>query len=181
MKHGLSALILLIVVVLAFAGGSRAQLSRYENPIKWDQYMAAEYCGIDKTTTQVINNEAEWQTFWAKLSGQGAQTAPKDVDWNKYVLMAITLGTKPTPGYSVYVESVERTRAYEYVVHYVEWQPQPGQLLAQVTTSPFVIIRVEKTTGTPQFVGRTATQRVFSQPKTLCGCRCGCGSCRCAH
>lgn len=181
MKHGYGALLVVFGAILAIAAGSFAQFGRYENPIKWRTYLSDEYCSIDKATTQVVNNEAEWQTFWAKLSGQRAETAPKDVDWMKEVLLVVTLGTKPTAGYSVYVEDIERTRANEFVVKYVEVRPLQGQILAQVQTSPFTIVRVEKTVGVPRFEGRTATQRVFATPRPICSCRCGCASCSCAR
>lgn len=185
MKHGWS--ILAVLSTLAFisllvAGDSRAQFSRFEKPIVWDQYMAGENCAIEKATTRVINNAAEWQSFWLELAGRGASAAdaPKDVDWMKDKLIVITLGAKPTPGYSVFVENVERTRASEYVVQYVESQPIPGQLLPQVMTSPFVIIRIEKTVGVPRFEGRKTTQRIFSAPKNVCACRC-CAACKCSR
>lgn len=179
MKQGWILLLVIMGCVLSFGVGSVAQLGRFDNPIKWSTYMQGENCGLDKAATHIARNEADWQALWPKLSGQPAQTAPKDVDWNKDQLIVIALGTKGTPGYSVYVETVERTRPSEYVIRYVETRPLQGQLLPQVTTAPFVIIRVEKTVGTPQVEGRNITQRVFSAPKTICGCRCGCSTCRC--
>lgn len=182
MKHAWIALFALIALTMAFVAGASGQfgtVGQFGDPIKWRTYLEGDNCKITRAGLHLIQSEADWQTFWTKLSGQPASTAPRDIDWLKENLIAVTAGSRPTAGFSIYIETVDRTRASEYVLRGVEVTPMKGQVLAEMLTAPYVIIRIEKLAGNPQLSTRTMGRWAYAPPVNKCGCHCGCGSCKC--
>lgn len=138
---------------------------------------------ISRITTprqQVINNEAELQSYWLQHTGS-ALSAPRGIEWGKELLLAIHVGSRPSSGYQVYVESISRPTPNDLVVRYVESQPPKGMLNAAMMTSPWVLVRVERAGGNFRFQGRVQQSSVIvlgSPQHSNCGCKCGCGCCK---
>jgi hypothetical protein len=121
-------------------GGRTAAWSAYD----WDQNSL-----ISSPTTAVLTDQGGFSTYWQMLTGQ--PNVPTDVNWDSEQLLAIHLGTRPSTGYSIVIDSIARTPARGLWVRYHEQQPDPSQPVAQILTSPFVILRVEKVLGSVKF------------------------------
>lgn len=124
----------------------------------WRTYSDGALSRIEQPLTRVIRGEAEWDRYWKLHKGDARAVAPKDIDWSREQLVAIHLGTRSTSGYSVMVESVAWPKPNEVLVKYVERTPSPDSMVAQVLTSPFTIIRMQRGSGTVVFQKRTVRQ-----------------------
>ena len=86
----------------------------------------------------------EWSRLWTQHAGE--RTRPT-VDFSKDVVVAVFMGTRPTAGFAVEIVRV-RQEGPALVVSYTETRPSPGDVAAQVLTSPFHIVAVPRGTTT---------------------------------
>jgi len=92
---------------------------------------------IDEPRTVVIRSAEEWRTLWKAHSPQTVL----DVDFNGAVVVGVFLGSRPTSGYRVQIEAI-RQRGTTMVVEYRERRPDPADVVAQILTAPFHVVRV---------------------------------------
>lgn len=130
--------------LLAFAGLltvaaiSFGQTSPFD--INWSTYKSGQYSKITTFSKFVMRSQADFQDYWAKSTGNPARTAPNDIDWLKYEVLAIHLGTRSSGGYTASVRDVQMVRGNEYNVQVVEQVPARGGMTTEALTSPFTII-----------------------------------------
>jgi hypothetical protein len=95
---------------------------------------------IDSARQAVARSAGEWNTLWSQHAGEKARPA---VDFNREIVLAVFLGTRPSAGYSVEIVGA-REEGGALVVTYRESRPQPGAVAAQVLTSPYHFVAVPK-------------------------------------
>jgi hypothetical protein len=164
------------IAALSFGAAAQSGVDPF-HPIRWQTYRSGTQSRIGSQSTFVIRSSGAWQNYWAQSTGGSAASAPRDVEFNKEFLVAIHLGTRPTAGYSVVVDSVKRSRPAEVLVRYAELTPDPKRMQAQVLTSPFTIIRVENTSGALAFEKTKRVDRRDPDVIILQLCCCGCWDC----
>jgi hypothetical protein len=101
----------------------------------------------DEPFQVVARTPAEWTALWRKHAGD--TPAPK-VDFAKRSVVAVFLGTRSSSGYSV---EITRTREAGGILT-IEWQerrPDPGQISAQILTSPVHIAAIPRHAGEIRF------------------------------
>lgn len=167
-----------IVGTLVATGGAQWGQS-FQTPIKWRTFDSGTTSRIQARSMRVLNNEAEFQTYWAQHTGSAAD-APKGVEWGKELLIAIHSGVKTSGGYTVYVETMDRPTPNDIVVKFVEVKPPAGSVNITLMTSPWVLVRMERAGGNIRFQGREVTGRIIQSPPPQCGCKCACGRCGCS-
>ena len=95
-----------------------------------------------ESTARIFASDAEWQS--ALPAGQTAVFAAPP-DWKRQRVIALTLGARPTPGYSIELDAHEFTVKKEnLLLDFHERAPAPGEMLQQVMTQPCVFILVEQ-------------------------------------
>jgi hypothetical protein len=92
---------------------------------------------IDEPREVVVRSNEEWRALWKQLS---PQTMPR-VDFSGAVVVGVFLGSRPTSGYRVQIETV-RLDGTKAIVEYREREPDPGGVVAQILTAPFHLIRI---------------------------------------
>ena len=88
----------------------------------------------------------EWEKFWRK---QGRGPAP-EIDFEEYSLVAVFLGQRPNPGYSVGIVDAKES-AGEVVVEVIEYMPAPCMMYAQVIVYPFDAALIPRTENPIRF------------------------------
>ncbi len=124
--------------------------------IKWSGYKSGVFSNVSSESFFVLNNEAEFQRYWKDQLGEKPEKAPRDIKWGQEMLVAVHLGRRNTAGYSVFVKSLDRPTANTIKITYVEKAPATGAIAAQVLTSPFEIIRIERAGGNFEFKKETS-------------------------
>jgi hypothetical protein len=104
--------------------------------------------GVEEARQAVAKTQAEWAALWR--AHNGAAPAPA-VDFSKRTVVAVFLGTRPSAGYSVEVTGT-KLDGKTLLVEWREFPPQPGNLSAQVLTSPAHIATIPKFDGAIKFV-----------------------------
>lgn len=155
-----------------------AQYDSTGNPIvQWRTYREGSTCAIDKFTTRILVTEGDFQRYWTEFCGNRQAAAPTDIDWTKEIVVAIHLGRRSTSGYRTYVETC-RIREAMLEIYYVEETPHRSGRPSKFDSSPYVMIRMQRTVGTPKFIGRTQTARI-TVGSNSCTCRTPCNRCTC--
>lgn len=102
---------------------------------------------IEEPRQMVVRTAAEWQALWKEHDPGSAVPA---VDFTQSIVVGVFLGSRPTAGFSVEIAAV-REEAGRTVVEYVERRPPRDELVAQILTSPFHVVRLMRTTGAVEF------------------------------
>jgi len=111
-----------------------------EVPVEAKPLIAGEHSAIEVAGTEVLRSREEWLAWWSRHQAGGvAQNEPPEVDWSRDVAVAVTLGTRPTLGYGVELESARREGDVVHVL-FRERTPDPGMLQGQVVTHPFLVV-----------------------------------------
>ena len=95
---------------------------------------------VDAGRQASARSTEEWTALWRLHAGE--RTRP-NVDFNRDVVVAVFMGTRPTAGFSVEIVGV-RQEGQALIVSYKETRPAPDTLTAQVLTSPYHIVAVPR-------------------------------------
>jgi PrcB C-terminal len=98
---------------------------------------------IDSARQVVVRTPAEWETLWRQHS---PDTARPQVDFSTDMVLALFLGSRPTPGYAVNIASVTNV-GDGLIVRYRETKPPPGSVSIQVLTFPFHMVLIPQRAG----------------------------------
>ncbi len=115
---------------MAFTTIARGQQSRIEEPRQ-----------------VVVRTTAQWTTLWKEHTGT---PNPPAVDFSRSMVIGVFAGSRPTAGYAVEIVAIEKQGA-GLVVTYREHAPARDEIVAQVLTSPFDIVRTESDGGPIRF------------------------------
>lgn len=95
-----------------------------------------------------FHNENQWNDFWTRY---GSGIEPK-IDFDKYIVVGIFLGEKPSPGYGVEITKVRKARN-EIIVEFIEYLPNPDLGYPGVLVYPYDIVYFPRTEGNVVFTG----------------------------
>ncbi|MBU6400270.1 MAG: protease complex subunit PrcB family protein [Verrucomicrobia bacterium] len=101
---------------------------------------------------QVIKDRAAWELFWAKHTANSLppSQAPA-VDFNRDMVIAVTMGQQRTGGYAIEIVRVEPVGPQLRVVVKPS-APRPGAMTIQALTAPFHFVAVPRSDLAPDFV-----------------------------
>lgn len=111
----------------------------------------------------VFTSDQAWQQFWRGHRGidhNGQPPAAPPVDFRRQAVIGLTVGARPTGGYGLKIDRIERAtgnRGVYWRVHYTESVPGPNCLVTQAITTPTVFIAVQPPVPQVQLRGRTVT------------------------
>jgi hypothetical protein len=98
---------------------------------------------VEDAKQAVARTPAEWAALWRLHAGD--QAAPK-IDFTKRTVVAVFLGTRPSAGYAVEVSGT-KPAGKTLIVEWSEQTPKPGNVSAQVITSPSHLVSIPKFEG----------------------------------
>lgn len=114
--------------------------------------------GIRDRRRLVIRTDSEWEAFWSDLLSNRMPTPPApEIDFDRFVVIAATMGQRPTGGHAIGIADVEHVGG-EYRVTVVETSPGPGCVTTQALTAPATAVRVERREGGATFLERSETR-----------------------
>ena len=103
--------------------------------------------GIDRPHQAVARTPDEWQALWQRHAP--GRPAPA-VDFTTQMVVAVFLGSRPSGGYQAEITGIS-TDGDVLVVRWAERRPGPGQVAAQVMTSPSHLVTVPRHQGDVRF------------------------------
>jgi len=123
----------------------RSPIGMGEDAIFYRNYTFGAVSKITAAQTRVITSTSEFAAYWKELTG--STDRPRDINFDNEQLVAIHLGSKPSSGYSVAVTSVTKPVSNQIVITYIERRPGPQDKVNGEPCSPYVVIRMPRTSG----------------------------------
>lgn len=113
--------------------------------------------GVTDSRQVVIRDGAAWQTFWQAAAGIIVPTPPApEVNFSQDMVIAASLGQRPTGGYAVAIDAVYEAQGQLFVV-VSEMAPAPGSIVTQSVTAPVVAVSTPRSDATVVFVPASGT------------------------
>lgn len=138
----------LLAAALVLAGGCATAPPR---TLAWRTLAKGWQSGITRARRRVIRSDVEWFAFWAEHAAALARIqTPPAVDFSYEMVVAVTLGRRPTGGYAVSVVGTEAGRQRVYV-RVAEIKPKAGALVTQAETQPFHFAALPRSEATVRF------------------------------
>lgn len=146
--------IAIVGLLLCFAAAAALQqFSPGPNDIiQWRTYKDGVNSQARTQAIVEMNSLAEFQNYVRQYAPQGVGDG-RDVDWNKEELIAVHCGERPSTGYRVVVESISKVDPRHAQLTFTERTPIKGARQSQATTSPFMIVRLNRFGGLLKFSG----------------------------
>lgn len=98
---------------------------------------------VEDARQAVARTPAEWAALWRLHAGD---QAPPKIDFTRRTVVAVFLGSRPSAGYAVEVNGT-RPAGKTLIVKWSEQTPRPGNISAQVITSPSHLVSIPKFEG----------------------------------
>lgn len=93
---------------------------------------------------EVIRSQDEYERVWRQIrNNEGDTGPPPEVDFASETVVALFMGRRNTGGYSIEVDEI-RAGARRATIYYREYSPDPGDIVTQVLTSPFHLVRIPR-------------------------------------
>jgi hypothetical protein len=121
--------------------------------VQWTTAAQGFECAIRQPEWRVIGSQSQWEKHFRRMYAIPDSTKtqiPFVADWNEEMVVAIHAGVKPNPGYSVHVSTISRVPGGNWRIEVTLTEPHLNSKLPDRETSPWVVIRVKRTTGTPE-------------------------------
>jgi hypothetical protein len=134
-----------------------ASFARADRPLKVGPYSlnqmtfttidSGQHSEIDEPREVVVRTAKEWTALWKE---HGAQKPAPKIDFARSMVVGVFLGSRPTGGYAVDITRIERD-GKNLVVIYRERRPDPQAMVAQIITTPFHLVQVNRHDGQVRF------------------------------
>jgi hypothetical protein len=134
---------------LAFLLCGACRTPAVKTEIAFERQMTGQLGLAPEAKNVVARSAEEWRAF-CRPNAPGAEDALRDFDWSAHMLIAVSLGSRPTGGYAVEIDSVEQD-GERWIVHARETRPAPGSLQTQMVTSPFDCVATRRFDGNVVF------------------------------
>jgi len=112
--------------------------------------------GISESTRLVVRDAAVWADTWARIRPERPAPALPAVDFSREMLIVAGLGTRPSGGHSIIVESASREGESLQVV--IRTETPVGCVGIAALTAPVDVARVPRTDGDVRFTERSVTR-----------------------
>lgn len=114
--------------------------------------------GLVDSTRQVVRTAGEWAAVWQRMHGHiTPQPALPAVDFTRSLVLVAAMGTRPSGGFTIAVDSVVR-RGGGLVAHVTSTVPGASCMTTAALTQPVAAVRVDATAAEVTFQERQAVR-----------------------
>ncbi|MHC4956540.1 MAG: hypothetical protein ACYTGZ_22090 [Planctomycetota bacterium] len=126
-------------------------LARKKKPVTVPFTVIAEgqYSNIDAPLQAAVRDQDAWDALWAMHAGGN----PPAVDFGQDMVVAVFLGMRATPRFSVYIDTVTPLEGGSYLVSYVEQEIRSKRVFSDIMTTPYAMAVVPRTDAAVWFEG----------------------------
>lgn len=121
--------------------------------------IAGTYTGIGQPLRALVRTRREWEDLWSRLAANRIpRPAPPTVDFSEEVVVVVAMGTRPTGGHAIRIDSVRYEKDTLWV-DVTSVSPGPTCVTMQALTAPVAALVVERRPNvTARFVDREETR-----------------------
>ncbi|MBZ4037731.1 protease complex subunit PrcB family protein [Flavobacterium sp. 17A] len=92
----------------------------------------------------VVNSQTKMDQLFEKHTNSCSVASDPSIDFTKQYLVGVFAGPKPTTGYAIKITSIVENGC-EIIVNYYEKVPAANEAVSQVTTNPYDMVLIPKT------------------------------------
>lgn len=116
------------------------------------------YGGITQPTEIVVRDSARWHEYWSRIfRGVFPPPPPPTVDFGHDIVVVAALGSRPTGGWGIVIDSAYATTAGLRVV-LLQLAPGTGCVLSAVVTAPVDAAVIHARPDSVEFVQHVRTE-----------------------
>lgn len=148
-----ATILLLIGAITACAGDPVGLAPREAASLQAEEVISIQtgWSGFAEPARVVLTDDEQWAAAWETLYQYQSPVPERPaVDFRSSVLVLVAMGTRPTTGYSVKVESVQHHAGVLYVA-VRERSPGASCGTGQALTAPVHIVQVPREGATARF------------------------------
>lgn len=98
------------------------------------------YSGFATSSRFAVTDPVSWAQTWAQIyRGRTPEPALPAVDFGSYVALVAAMGSRPTGGFSIRIDSLTGTEAGA-VLHLTETSPGPNCVVTAAVTAPIHVV-----------------------------------------
>ena len=116
-------------------------------PLSFATLSGGSYSGVEREEQLVIDSQTEYAELMEKL-GRAEDT--KEIDFSRFIVIAVFMGEKPTGGYDIRIQSIVRKDGL-LEVHVLTRVPKEGEMVTQALSSPYHIVLCPRPSGKDSF------------------------------
>ena len=107
-------------------------------------YSDSQCVGLERTTVVWIADAEAWRSWHGRItSARLPAPSPPAVDFSREGVLVLAMGSRSTAGYGLSLAEKSAVVREGVLTVRVDWsEPPPGALLAQVMTSPCLLMKV---------------------------------------
>lgn len=131
-------------VVVAIAFGASAGGYGDDVRVPFETIMQGQQAGRTEAGNLVVDSPADLERVWRQIQVRDDDYGePPELSFSEETVIVLFMGRRNTGGYTIEVEEV-RAEPDRVTVYYREYSPAPGDVVAQVLTSPFHVVRIPR-------------------------------------
>lgn len=141
---------------------------REQEELVWEEMADGNNAvGVEDETYYLVRTEEALRTLWNRAYGSRLQVPDvPEVNFSRETVVALFMGSRPTGGYSLEVESVTIEGGEVYVdVNRIE--PGPDEITTQALTSPWTMIRILRGGLSTIWVREAGTDRLLGTASSV--------------
>ncbi|MFH1379861.1 MAG: protease complex subunit PrcB family protein [bacterium] len=121
------------------------------NPIYTREWKGS-YCGLTKAYQTIIRDAENWENIWTVFTrDRPRRVLIPQIDFSKNSVVVLCMGSQQSSGYSIHIDSVEKTDD-SITVYYTETRPNPdNQQSAPLPSQPYHLKVIPYTAAHIQF------------------------------
>jgi hypothetical protein len=121
-------------------------------PVQYESLLQGDMCLISDEKLAVIDNQTDWETFWAEFTTPDVPIPI--VDFTSKRVVAVCLGHRPDNCYHVEINDINwSSENCGWAVNYTETVPGPDCTCGDVVTSPYHLVLVNQASFDVMFKG----------------------------
>jgi len=151
----------LALPVLAFAAACSGGSARDPGgkDVSFESVYASAQSGVASPLREVVRSPAQWVDVWDRIMADRSPLPPRpEVDFDRSMLLAVGLGTRPSGGYAVQIPEIA-AGAGTVTATVREVAPGRGCMATMALTAPILVVRLERLDAEVAFV-ETREERV---------------------
>jgi hypothetical protein len=145
---------MLTAAALVLAAGCAAERivdgGETSTPILYETLLDETHSDLGHPLNEVVGSEGAWWGLWTRIFRGANPRAAPEVDFSRYMLLAVATGTRPSGGFDVTVRSVV-VRGDALEVEVLETCPAPDAIVTMALTQPVEVVRLNRLPQGPVF------------------------------
>lgn len=114
--------------------------------------------GLSEREQIVVRDRESWTALWPRIVGSHRPVPPvPPVDFSDEMLIVASMGTRPSGGYTIYVDDVSVDRG-SLLARIREQGPGAGCGVTGALTAPVALVRLERSAVPVRFVSRSVVR-----------------------